>query len=151
SPLSISAEAASTVVPIAATRTDPPATESLIEWPAPPFHEAVGDGAPVFEPAMVAYRDGRKVAGRLMRFSPLTGAVEFCSERAASAQVVALSDILELRLVRPMLVRPRKLSLNGRDGEGTVPSGSVPFRLELVNSPAVEGETYGFQVHGIGL
>ena len=93
------------VVPIDAEASEHAGTASLIDWPLPPFQEAAGDVAPVFEGAMVTFRDGRRLAGRLMRFSPATGVMEFCHDRAAIAQVLALSDILELRLVRPMRVR----------------------------------------------
>ena len=149
--MSRTADPGRAVVPIGAAQAEQPGAESLIEWPAPPFHEAVGESAPVFEGAMVACRDGRKLTGRLMRFSPATGIVEFCPEQTAIAQVLALSDILELRLVRAIRVRPRKSALNGRSGEGAVPTAALPFRLELAGSPALEGETYGFQVHSIGL
>jgi type II secretory ATPase GspE/PulE/Tfp pilus assembly ATPase PilB-like protein len=148
--MSMTADSGRAVLPISVPQVELPGTESLIEWPLPPFHEDASETAPAFESAMIACRDGRKVIGRLMRFSPTTGTVEFCLERAANAQVLALSDIVELRLVRPIHLRPRKSALNGGTGEG-VPTGSLPFRLELVGSPPLAGETYGFQVHGIGL
>ena len=111
--MSMTADPGRTVLPIGVPRAEQPGTESLIEWPLPPFHEAVDEPAPVFESAVVTCRDGRKVIGRLMRFSPATGTVEFLPERAANAQVLALSDILELRLVRPIRLRPRKSALSG--------------------------------------
>ena len=153
--MSMTADPGRTVLPIGVPRAEQPGTESLIEWPLPPFHEAVDEPAPVFESAIVACRDGRKITGRLTRFSPTTGTVEFLPERAASVQVLALSDLLELRLVRPIRLRPRKPTLSGEAagdaGEGGALFESLPFRLELVNTPALDGETYGFQVHGIGL
>src|SRR5262245_53218334 len=109
------------VLPIGLSRAGQPGAESLIEWPLPPFHEAAGESAPVFESAVATYRDGRKVTGRLMRFSPTAGVVEFRPDRAAGAQVLALSDILELRLVRPVRLRVRKSPLNARAVEGGVP------------------------------
>ena len=148
--MSLIAEPGRTVVSISA-RPEKARTESLIEWPLPPFHESADESVPLFEGAVVTSRDGRKVTGRLMRFSPTTGAIEFCAERATGAQVLALSDILELRLVRPVRMRPRKSALSGRAGGEDVPSGSLPFRLELVSSPGIEGQTCGFQVHSIGL
>ncbi|HZM45813.1 MAG TPA: ATPase, T2SS/T4P/T4SS family [Burkholderiales bacterium] len=148
--MSTTANLGRAVLPMGVPQADLPGAESLIEWPLPPFHEAVGEIAPVFEGAVITCRDRRKVTGRLMRFSPATGTVEFCLERATNAQVLALSDILELRLARPVRLRPRKSALSGGTGKD-VPSGSLPFRLELIKGPPLEGETYGFQVHSIGL
>ena len=74
--MSTTANLGRAVLPMGVPQADLPGAESLIEWPLPPFHEAVGEIAPVFEGAVITCRDRRKVTGRLMRFSPATGTVE---------------------------------------------------------------------------
>ena len=128
-----------------------PAAESMIDWPLPPFQDEPGENPPTFENATVIYRDGRRQTGRLMRFSPTAGLAEFCPERAAHASVLALADLLELRLTRPIRLRARRNKLEGKPDDASQPSSRQPFRLGLTNGTDVQGETLGFQVHAIGL
>ncbi len=83
------------VIPIDAAQAEQPGADTLIDWPLPPLQEAAGELAPLFEGALVTYRDGRRLTGQLMRFSPATGLMEFCPERAAIAHVLAVENPLD--------------------------------------------------------
>ena len=128
-----------------------PRNDLMVEWPLPPFQEDPSRAPPGGETASATFCDGRKHAGHLTRFSATTGNVEFLPERAAHAKVLPLTDLLELRLTRPIRLHPRRNRVAEGAGDGSDPSSRQPFSITLANGKKVEGETLGFQIHSIGL
>ena len=57
---------------------------------------------------------GHKMSGLLTRFLPSHGVVEFLPARGRVNIEVSLADILQLRLTRPIVYRPRATELEQR-------------------------------------
>jgi type II secretory ATPase GspE/PulE/Tfp pilus assembly ATPase PilB-like protein len=127
---------------------------SNFQWPQPPYFE-LPPGAEFTgrEPALMMLVRGQKVAGMLSRFLPSHGTVEFLPDRGRVNIDVPLTDILQLRLTRPIVFKPRKTELELRADDLAKPSLKQPFRIEFRNGEVLEGETVGFehQVAGIFL
>ncbi len=125
---------------------------SNFEWPQPPYFELPpGTEFTGHEPALLIFVRGPKLPGSLTRFLPSHGTVEFLPERGRVNIAVPLADILQLRLTRPIIFKPRKTEIEQRAEELTKPSLKQLFRLEFVNGESREGETMGFEQQSAGL
>ena len=91
---------------------------SNFEWPTPPYFE-LPPGAEFagHEPAPLSFIRGRKMAGSLTRFLPSHGVVEFLPARGRVNIEIPLVDILQLRLTRPVIFKPRTTELEQRAQE----------------------------------
>jgi type II secretory ATPase GspE/PulE/Tfp pilus assembly ATPase PilB-like protein len=125
---------------------------SNFQWPQPPYFE-LPPGAEFtgHEPALMLLVRGQKLAGTLSRFLPSHGTVEFLLERGRVNIDVPIADMLQLRLTRPVIYKPRKTELEQRTDDLAKPSLQQPFRIELRNGEILEGETVGFEQQGAGL
>ena len=125
---------------------------SNFEWPKPAYFE-LPPGAEFsgHEPALLMFVRGHKMSGLLTRFLPSHGVVEFLPARGRVNIEVPLVDILQLRLTRPIVYRPRATELEQRAEGLSKPSLKQPFRVELGNGEVLEGETMGFEQRSEGL
>jgi type II secretory ATPase GspE/PulE/Tfp pilus assembly ATPase PilB-like protein len=125
---------------------------SNFQWPRPPYFELPpGTEFTGHEPALMMLVRGKKLAGTLSRFLPSHGTVEFLLERGRVNIDVPVADILQLRLTRPIVFKPRKTEVEERAGGLEKPSLKQPFRVELCNGEVLEGETVGFEQQSAGL
>ena len=125
---------------------------SNFEWPRPPYFEMPpGSEFTGREPALMVLARGQKLAGTLSRFLPSHGTVEFLPERGRVNIDVPLIDIVQLRLTRPIVFKPRKTELELRTDDLPKPSLKQPFRVEFRNGEVLEGETVGFEHQVAGL
>jgi len=126
-------------------------TYANFEWPLPPGYELVpGDDFTGAEPAFLALASGRKIQGSLSRFLPTHGVLEFLPSRGRTNVDVPLADVLQLRLTRPLHIRPSHNALPEALSAGA-PGGKQLYRVELVSAEVLEAETHGFTVHPAGL
>ena len=122
------------------------------QWPIPSYYELpAGEEFRGHEPALVVLLRGTKVNGTLSRFLPTHGVVEFLPARGRINLDLPLADILQLRLTRPLVLKPRVSEIAQRSGEMARPSEKQPVRVELVNGEVLEGETAGFELQSAGL
>ncbi len=122
------------------------------EWPVPGSYELVpGDDFSGPEPALLVLQRGQKIQGSLTRFLPAHGIVEFLPSRGRINLDVPLGDIIELRLTRAVLFRPRAMELSG--DAANVPAAQLKqaYRIELANGEVLDGVTLGFEAQSAGL
>ena len=123
------------------------------EWPLPHYHEAPPaarfDG---HEPAVVRLVDGRSIEGVLTRFLPSHGVVEFTPSKERANVNFSLTEIEQLQLTHPVVLRPRD-DEGELDRRGPVarPSETQSVRLEFVNGNVLTAETAGFDMQEAGL
>src|SRR3989337_4403454 len=103
---------------------------SNFQWPIPHYYEAVTAGEiDQHEPAVLHFLDGRKLEGLLTRFLPSHGVVEFVPKKERANISVQLTDIEQLRLNRPLVLRPRtEMNEIERRGQVVKPSEKQSFR-----------------------
>ena len=128
------------------------AAHGNFEWPIPALYELPAGQAFVGnEPAFLVLASGRKVTGSLTRFLPSHGVVEFLPSRGKVNLDVPLSDILQLRLTRTLVFRPRITTLEERGADFSQPKPSQPYVVELNNGEVLVGDTIGFEIQSVGL
>ncbi len=126
---------------------------SNFEWPVPPYYEIppkgeLGD----HELASLDFLDGRTLSGRLTRFSPASGIIEFVPDKERSNLDVPIKTIEQLRLTRSLEMRPRSdTSEIERRGHVGKRSEKQSYHVELTNGKVIEGETTGFEARETGL
>ncbi len=126
---------------------------SNIQWPTPLYCEAVAAGeVDQHEPAILHLLNGHKLEGLLTCFPPSHGVVEFAPKNERANIDVQLTDIEQLRLSRPLVLRPRT-DTNEIDKRGQVakPPEKQSFRVEFVNGNVLAAETVGFDMQESGL
>ena len=125
---------------------------SNFEWPKPPYFELPsGTESTGHEPALLMFVRGHKMIGLLTRFLPSHGVVEFLPARGRVNIEIPIADILQLRLTRPIVYRPRATELEQRAEELAKPSLKQPFRVEFSNGEVLEGDSMGFEQQSAGL
>ena len=125
---------------------------SNFEWPIPQCYELPqGEEFAGHEPAVVSLARGQKISGLLTRFLPTHGVVEFLPSKGRINLDLPLSDILELRLTRPLVLRPRRSEIEQRGGPSAHALEKLPFKVELTNGESLTGETFGLEIQGAGL
>ncbi len=116
------------------------ARQTTLQWPAPPYYQFVDVAPRDGEPCLLTFTDGEKATGVVVGFNPEEHALKFHPYKAASAVTVACSALLSVRLLRPVLARRERVSL---EGPVFPPSERQPFWLKLANNSLLEGETVG--------
>jgi type II secretory ATPase GspE/PulE/Tfp pilus assembly ATPase PilB-like protein len=121
------------------------------EWPVPPFYELpAGQEQSAHEPAFMELTGGRKISGSLTRFLPAHEVIEFLPSRGRVNLDVPVSDVVQLRLTRPLVFRPRASDL-GQRGVDLTPAQKQPFSVEFNSGDTLTGETVGFEIQSAGL
>jgi hypothetical protein len=114
-------------------------------WPVPPYYELPPQGeVEGHEPAALDFLDGRKLRGRLSRFLPASGVVEFVLDKERANIEVSLANIEQLQLIRALTLHQRTdPSEVERRGQISKPSEKQSFHVELINGTVLTGETMG--------
>jgi type II secretory ATPase GspE/PulE/Tfp pilus assembly ATPase PilB-like protein len=127
-------------------------TLSAFEWPIPPYFHAIQDGhhdGP--ETCLVYLKNGSKALGELIRFVPEEASILFLPTRNESNEVIPLSDIKSMRLVKSLLLDRQATSLEIRAEEVFPPSERQSYTVEYADKEIVNGETIGYTNTSIGL
>jgi hypothetical protein len=96
---------------------------STFEWPVPPYFQVVHDGhhdGP--ETCLVYLKNGSKALGELIRFAPEEASILFLPTRSEFNEVIQLSEIKSMRLVKSLLLDRHATSLETRAEEVFAPS-----------------------------
>ena len=118
--------------------------ESTFEWPTPDYFNiapaSVTTGA---ETCLVYLRNGEKVLGDLISFSPEETSIVFTPTREESSQVISLDQIKHMRLVQPLVLQLALTSLEERAHEVFPPSERQNFSVEFFDKETMVGQTVG--------
>jgi type II secretory ATPase GspE/PulE/Tfp pilus assembly ATPase PilB-like protein len=123
------------------------------EWPTPHLYDLASPaGFDGHEPATLRLLSGEPREGQLTRFLPSHGVVEFAPSKERANISVPLTDIEQLRLNRPLVLKPRTDIMEiERRGEVVKPSERQSVALEFVNGNTLAVETTGFDMQEAGL
>lgn len=124
-----------------------------IIWPAPPEYEF----PPSFdsygpEPCILAFRDGRDAFGNLLAYSETAAELKFQSDQGDPAAAVALRDLREIRLQRPLqMKRKDRMFANASDAAPFADDEKYSYTIQMADGTVVAGETIGFIKAEIGV
>lgn len=122
------------------------------DWPTPPYFSIAADSnkdAP--ENCVLYMRDGSKVLGDLLRFSPEVANISFLQNNSEVPETISLEDIKSIRLIRQLILSPQLLALNERAEEVFPPSDKQSFSVEFQDGETITGETLSYANTGNGL
>lgn len=125
---------------------------TAFDWPLPPYFQAIHDGhkdGP--ETCLIYMRNGSKALGELIRFVPEESSLLFLPTRAETNEVIPLSDIKSMRLVKSLILNKHQTTLEARAEEVFPPSERQSYSVEFVDKEIVNGETIGYSNSNIGL
>ncbi len=119
-------------------------TPVAFEWPTPPYFHFNQDLKIEPETCLIYLRDGTKVLGDLIRFMPEESSILFLSTRGEANEVIHLSDIKSMRLVKSLPLNKQQTSLESRSDEVYPASERQPYTVEFTDKEVINGETIGF-------
>ncbi|HWU82492.1 MAG TPA: ATPase, T2SS/T4P/T4SS family [Methylophilaceae bacterium] len=126
--------------------------DALLEWPTPPYFKDVAVGAADQAETCVLYlRDGRKILGELLQFSPQATQLVFLPTRDEASETIALDRIKSVRLVKPLMLKPQSIALEKRTEEIHPPSERQQYTVEFKDKETLRGETLGYANTANGL
>jgi len=126
--------------------------ETSFEWPHPPYFAfAPGSEKGGPEACLVYLRNGSKLLGNLIRFSPEESSVVFQPTRKESNETIGLDQIKSIRLVRPLLLRRDKQFLEERAQEVIEPAERQVYTVEFTDNEIMTGDTVHYTIAGNGL
>jgi len=121
-----------------------PLLEPSLEWPTPDYFNTGPTSVTTGQETCLIYlRNGKKVLGELIRFSPEESSIVFMPTREDSSQVISLDEIKHMRLVQPLVLQPALTSLEERAQEVFPPSEHQDFSVEFYDKETMVGETVG--------
>ncbi len=132
---------------------DMPQEKSLV-WPTPPHYDyADAQAARASTDCLIAFFDGRKLFGNILRFLPEEEVVEFRPMQDGKVLQVPFDEIKNMRLIRPVALRSRDIKLAEKGAEVVEVSSNQKFTLEFRDGERLMGETRGFvnERHGLYL
>jgi type II secretory ATPase GspE/PulE/Tfp pilus assembly ATPase PilB-like protein len=119
--------------------------DTKFEWPTPPyFKAAVPSAGNEAETCVLYMRDGRKVLGDLLAFSPETTQLVFLPTRNEVSETIPLDRIKSVRLVKSLLLKPQSIALEKRAEELHPPSERQQYTVEFKDKETLKGETLGY-------
>ena len=128
--------------------------EQQLVWPAPPHHEYTdAQAARASSDCLIAFFDGRKLFGNILRFLPEEEVVEFRPMQNGKVLQVPFDEIKNLRLIRPVAFTSRDIKLAEKGAEVVEVSSNQKFTVEFRDGERLMGETKGFvnERHGLYL
>jgi type II secretory ATPase GspE/PulE/Tfp pilus assembly ATPase PilB-like protein len=132
-----------------------PATDMYtnFEWPTPHLYQpAASAGLDAHEPATIRLLNGTQLEGMLTRFLPSHGVVELMPNKERANISVPLTDIEQLRLDRPLILKRRTDIMEiERRGDMVRPSEQQSVALEFINGNTLAVETAGFDMQEAGM
>ncbi|MEK6211841.1 MAG: GspE/PulE family protein [Pseudomonadota bacterium] len=128
--------------------------EQQLVWPTPPHHDyADAQAARASSDCLIAFFDGRKLFGNILRFLPEEEVVEFRPMQNGKVLQVPFDEIKNLRLIRPVAFRSRDIKPAEKGAEVVEVSSNQKFTVEFRDGERLMGETRGFvnERHGLYL
>ena len=92
---------------------------------------------------MVVLAGGQKLQGALLRFDPDAGQFEL-GNPTVPPRVLRFSDVLQLRMLRPLELRRQELPPDISEEEVFPASEQQTFSVEMGTGEPLRGETRGF-------
>ena len=127
------------------------AQEDPFSWPTPPyFTYAVAKDGLLPQDCVIGKTDGSKLQGKLLRFLPEHGRLEFKEDQKKNVGVVDLTTVKRLHLPNPTRLLPRNLEQIQQAG-GVQASGSQLVSVKFKDGEKFEGQTLGFLIEKTGL
>jgi type II secretory ATPase GspE/PulE/Tfp pilus assembly ATPase PilB-like protein len=123
-------------------------------WPTPPHYDyADAQAARASSDCLIAFFDGRKLFGNILRFLAEEEVVEFRPMQNGKVLQVPFDEIKNMRLIRPVAFRPRDIKLAEKGAEVVEVSSNQKFTVEFRDGERLIGETRGFvkERHGLYL
>ena len=122
------------------------------KWPMPPQFSAPHlSGIANAQDCLIVLKDGQKLVGNLLRFTPDDGRLEFQSKNAPTSTGIEFARLQSLRLVQPLVLRKRADALEMKGGEVFQASEKQSFVVEFRDGEKFTGETIGFVSNKHGL
>ncbi len=127
-----------------------PAEQSFV-WPTPPYYQyASAQDANLPCSCLLVGSDGRQTQGRLIRFLPEQGTLDFVATGLTSIETLEFARIKKLQLPRPVQLLPRELEKMQNAGV-VPPTGSQIVKVSFKDGEKLAGETRGFLIEMTGL
>ena len=125
--------------------------EQSFVWPTPPYYQyASTNDANLPRGCLLVGGDGRQMQGRLMRFLPEQGTLDFLATGKTSIETLDFARIKKLQLLRPVPLLPRELEKMQQAGVAP-PTGNQIVKVSFTDGEKFVGETSGFLVEMTGL
>jgi len=125
--------------------------EQRFVWPTPPYYQyASAKDANLPRGCVLVGSDGRQMQGRLIRFLPERGTLDFLATGLTSIETLEFARIKKLQLVRPVQMLPRELEKMQEAGVAP-PTGNQIVKVSFKDGEKLAGETRGFLVEMTGL
>ena len=108
-----------------------PKDQQLV-WPTPP-HQGYADAQAkrASSDCLIAFFDGRKLFGNILRFLPQEEMIEFRPMQGGKVLQVVFNEIKNLRLIRPVALRSRDVKLTEKGAEVVEVSSNQKFTVEF--------------------
>jgi type II secretory ATPase GspE/PulE/Tfp pilus assembly ATPase PilB-like protein len=125
--------------------------EQSFVWPTPPYYQyADAQDANLPRDCVLVGSDGRQMPGRLIRFLPEQGTLDFVATGLTSIETLEIARIKKLQLLRPVQLLPRELAK--MQAAGVVPpTGTQIVKVSFKDGEKLAGETCGFLTEMTGL
>ncbi len=125
--------------------------EQSFVWPAPPYYQyAAVQDANLPRGCVLFGSDGRQLPGRLIRFAPEQGTLDFVAAGLTTIETLEFAKIKKLQLLRPVQLLPRELEKMQEAGVAP-PTGTQIVKVSFKDGENLVSETRGFQVEMTGL
>lgn len=127
-------------------------SKTAFQWPTPPYFDFIHDSDhPSPETCLVYLRSGTKILGDLVRFMPEESSILFLPTRNEVNEIIHLSEIKSMRLVKSLSFNKQNTSLESRATEVFPASERQPYNVEFFDKEVINGETIGFSNTANGL
>ena len=127
-----------------------PEDQSFV-WPTPPYYQyASAKDANLPRGCVLVGSDGRQMQGRLIRFLPEQGTLDFVATGLTSIETLEFARIKKLQLLRPVQMLPKELEKMQQAGVAP-PTGNQIVKVSFKDGEKLAGETRGFLVEMTGL
>jgi type II secretory ATPase GspE/PulE/Tfp pilus assembly ATPase PilB-like protein len=125
--------------------------EQSFVWPTPPYYQyASAKDANLPRGCVLVGIDGGQRQGRLTRFLPEQGMLDFMTAGSSSIETLELVKVKKLQLLRPVQMLPRELEK--MQAAGVVPpTGNQIVKVSFRDGEKLARETRGFLVEMTGL
>ena len=125
--------------------------EQSFVWPTPPYYQyADVQDSNLPRACMLVGGDGGQRSGRLIRFLPEHGTLDFSATGSTSIETMEIAGIKKLQLVRHVRLLPRELEKMQKAGVAP-PTGTQAVKVSFKDGEKLAGETRGFLIEMTGL
>jgi type II secretory ATPase GspE/PulE/Tfp pilus assembly ATPase PilB-like protein len=125
--------------------------EQRFVWPTPPYYQyASAKDANLPRGCRLVGSDGRQIQGRLVRFLPEQGMLDFVATGSTAIETMEFAKVKKLQLLRPVQLLPKELEKMQQAGVAQ-PTGNQTVKVSFKDGEKLAGETRGFLVEMTGL